>query len=97
MNEVNHMAREAFALVGGIDTRSAATQRPADGDVIITGDDHIPHRYSISQAPGMPQVALASRDEALAFAETFARCHAVDVWVIERLKPIRVVCHRPPG
>jgi hypothetical protein len=91
------MAREAFALVGGVDTRSAAIQRPADGDVVITADDHIPHRYSISQTAGMPQVTWASRDQALAFAERFARYHAVDVWVIERFKTTRVVCHRPPG
>jgi hypothetical protein len=89
------MTREALALVGGVRNPRAELKRPADGDVVITPDDHVPRRYAISQVPGGPQVSWTSRDEALEVAKKFARHHVVDVWVIEDLSPTQVSRHRP--
>jgi len=89
------MAREASTLVVGVGTRRAELKQPADGDVVITPDDHVPRRYAISQVPGRPQVSWTSREEALALAKNFARRHAVDVWMAEGLSTTQVVRHRP--
>lgn len=91
------MSREALPLVAGVGTRHAEPQGPVNSDLVITPDDQLRRGYTIAQVPGRPQVSWTSREEALAFAQSFADRHAVDVWVTEDLTTTRVVRHRPPG
>lgn len=91
------MSNAALPLVAGIGAWRVEAQGPVNSDVVIAPDDHVRHGYTIAQVPGRPQVSWTSREEALAFAKSFAHRHAVDVWVTENRTTTRVVRHRPAG
>ena len=59
----------------------AATPKP--GDVIVRRVSDGSRRYTVSTSGGAPQVMCATREEASAQADRFARTHHVDVWHTE--------------
>lgn len=55
---------------------------PRDGDLVVAEDATRPGHFTIRQVPGQPQISLASAAAALTVAETLARSHAIDVWLV---------------
>jgi hypothetical protein len=63
--------------------RSSPATIPHPGDVVVSRASDGSHRYVLSTFSEVPQVACATRDEAVAQAERFARTHRVNVWPTE--------------
>lgn len=55
---------------------------PREGDLVVAEDTARPGHFTIRQVPGQPQVSLSSAMVALTVAETLARSHAIDVWLV---------------
>lgn len=53
---------------------------PQDGDVIVTRENRSPVRFTIGQLPASAQFSVATRNEAIRIARTYARKHLVDIW-----------------
>jgi len=85
---------------------SAAT--PKRGDIVVSRAHDGLHGYELSIFGGAPQVACATREDAVANADRFARTHDVDVWQTQdgrtftrifearRATPSRQDCEMPP-
>lgn len=62
---------------------SASAPTPKPGDIVVSRANDGSHRYALSTFGEAPQVACATREEAAAQADRFARTHHVDVWQTE--------------
>jgi hypothetical protein len=66
-----------------VSARPASTStigRPAEGDVLISPSLTAPDKYDLRTVPGPPQLVVASRHVAAAWASEFAKRRAVDAW-----------------
>jgi hypothetical protein len=59
----------------------ATTLKP--GDIVVSRTNDGSPRYTLSTFGDAPQVLCATREEAAAQADRFARTHHVDVWQTE--------------
>ena len=62
---------------------STSSDTPKRGDIVVSRAHEGSHRYELRMFGEAPQVACATREEAAAQADRFARTHHVDVWQTE--------------
>ena len=53
---------------------------PKPGDIVLSRAHDGSHRYELKALDEAPQLACATREDAAAQADRFARTHHVDVW-----------------
>jgi hypothetical protein len=59
---------------------SASAPIPKSGDIVVSRANDGSHRYALSRFGEAPQMMCATREEAAAQADRFARTHHVNVW-----------------
>jgi hypothetical protein len=74
---------------------TATPRFPPDGDILLTFDERLPLRYTITQVPDGPRMSWPSREAAELAVRHFAKRQAVDAWAWERGALVRLAAHRP--
>jgi len=87
----------AAAANPNVGQRDARSERPSDGDIVVSRDPRRQQYFTIHQVPGAPQISWASRDAAIDVARGFALRHAVDPWISDGQFTTRLLSHRSPG
>ena len=67
---------------------------PGRGDVVVDVNGPGASLFTLRQVPGYPQVGLASRESAVAYACRFAADHAVDGWISSGQRTTRLLSCR---
>jgi hypothetical protein len=88
----------ALGMTGAAVIDATMTERPTDGDLLISVDERWPSRYTLARVPGPPQMLWPSCETAEREAFDAARNLEVDVWVHDGNRFIRLATYRrPPG